>query len=186
MSSKQHILRAGLRYGLVGGLIAVGIFLLLFALDGDPIGTARFFDFILLPLFIFFAIKELRDYRQRGYMAYWQGMTVGFLTYLLIALLSALFLYFFLQFASQETFLGYQQENIKLLTDDPQKWISEIGEGSYRKAVRNMEQLSIVEVAFDDFLKKLLIGLFLTSFISIFLKRTPNENNLNPSEHLES
>lgn len=176
MNDKQQILKSGLRYGLVGGGIAIAIFLVFYFLKADPIGSIRFFDFVLIPIFVFFAIKELRDYRLGGRMAYWQGMSVGFVVYGLIALMSALFIYVFLAWVSPETFGTYQQENLKVLTEEPQKWIDEIGKEPYEKAVDDMSRLSVGEVAVDDLLKKLVIGLFLTSFISIFLKRNPNGN----------
>ena len=169
---KSQLYKVPLKYGLAGGAIAIVLFLTLYFSEGNPLANIRIFDFVLIPLFIFFTMKELRDYKYNGKMFYWQGMTAGFVCYLLIAALSALSIWIFLEVVDTDVFLVHKQENIAILTSESAKWIEQLGQRDYEKALANLQTVTPFSLAADDFLKKLLIGLLMTSVIAIFFKRT--------------
>lgn len=169
---KSQLYKVPLKYGVAGGAIAIVLFLTLYFSEGSPLANIRIFDFILIPLFIFFTLKELRDYKYGGKMFYWQGMTAGFVCYLLIALISGIFIWIFLEAIDPTLFLVHKQENIAILTSDSAKWIEQLGQADYDKTLANLQTVTPFSLAADDFLKKLLIGLLMTSFIAIFFKRT--------------
>ena len=169
---KSQLYKVPIKYGLAGGVIAIVLFLTLYYSDVDPISAVRPFDFILLPIFIFFSVKELRDYKYGGRLFYWQGMTVGLVCYLLIALVSASFLWLFLEFIDPALFLSHKQENIAILTAESKKWIDQLGAEAYENTLDSLRSVSIFSLVADDFLKKVLIGFLATTIIAIILKRT--------------
>lgn len=161
----------GLKYGLAAGAIAVVLFLVLWGLEEQPLDSLRFFDFILIPLFLYFTLKELRDYRMGGRLLYWQGMTAGLVCYLTLAVISALFILIFISYADTALLVAHKQENLKVLEEDPQKWIEQVGKQAYEQALLEVKQLTAQDLAIDDFLKKALIGLFFTGIITLFFKK---------------
>lgn len=169
---RTQLFKVPFKYGVAGGIISLLLFLTLYFLEENPLSAIRLFDFLLIPLFIFFSLKEYRDYRNAGKMAYWEGMTVGFVCYGLIALISASSILFFLEMIDPELFAQHKQENITILTQDPQEWVEQLGKEDYEEALEDVRGITPVSLAVDDFVKKILVGLFLTSIISIFLKRT--------------
>ena len=169
---KSQLYKVPLKYGLAGGAIAIVLFFTLYFSDGEPLANIRIFDFILIPIFIFFTLKELRDYKYGGKMFYWQGMTAGFVCYLLIALLSGLTIWIFLEGVDPALFVAHKKENIAILTSESAKWIEQLGQADYEKTLANLQTITPFSLAADDFLKKLLIGLLITSLFAIFFKRT--------------
>ncbi|MBW3544147.1 MAG: DUF4199 domain-containing protein [Bacteroidetes bacterium] len=171
VQSKKPMLMAGLKYGAAGGGLAIVLFVVLWTIKENPLDAGRLFDFFMLPLFIFFTLKELRDYRQGGRLAYWQGMTAGLFCYTTLALISALFIFIFLTYGGTDLLVQHQQENLAVLTDDPQTWIEQVGQQAYDKALKEIRELTALDLALDDFLKKALIGLFFTGIITLFFKK---------------
>lgn len=167
----RTITTTGLKYGLAGGAISIILFLALWGLEEKPLDSLRMFDFILIPLFFYFTLKELRDYKQGGHLQYWQGMTVGIVYYTTLAFISALFIFIFISFADTTLLVQHKQDNLLVLTEDPQKWIGQVGKQAYDKAIAEIQHLTALDVALDDFLKKLLIGLFFTGIITLFFKK---------------
>lgn len=168
---KKPLFTTGLKYGIAGAFISIGLFLTLWLLKENPLDSLRMFDFILIPLFVFFTLKEVRDYHYKGRLLYWQGMTAGFVCYASLAAVSAIFIYIFLSFADTDLLMRHQQENLAVLMDDPQKWIEQVGQQAYNKALEEVRNITALDLALDDFLKKLLIGLFMTGIITLFYKK---------------
>ncbi len=169
---KSQLYKVPLKYGLAGGSISIVLFLTLYFSEGDPLSNIRIFDFILIPLFVFFTVKELRDYKYNGKLLYWQGMTAGFVCYLLIAIISAITIWIFLAIVDPALFVAHKQENIAILTNESAKWIEQLGQKGYNKTLADLDTVTPFSLAADDFLKKLLVGLLLTTVIAIFFKRT--------------
>lgn len=167
-----QLVKVPLKYGVAGGVIGIILFLTLYYSDGEPLYSIRIFDFVLLPIFVFFSIKEVRDYKWGGKIAYWQGMTAGLFCYVVIALVSALFIWIFLTNIDPELFVQHKQENIAILTGDQQNWVEQLGEDGYEQALADVSATTPFSLAADDLIKKLLIGFFMTSLIAIFLKRS--------------
>lgn len=168
----KPLVKVPLKYGIAGGVISIILFLTLYFSDGNPLTSIRVFDFILLPIFIFFSIKEVRDYHWGGKIAYWQGMTAGLFCYMVIALISGLFIWVFLEKIDPAVFVQHKQENIAILTGDQQNWVEQLGSEGYEQALEDVSAMTPFSLAADDFIKKLLIGFFMTSLIAIFLKRS--------------
>ena len=64
----KKLLRISARYGVVGGVLAFVLLLIMYYLGRHPLVTSPFFDFriLLFGIFIFFTLKEFRDYEQGG------------------------------------------------------------------------------------------------------------------------
>jgi hypothetical protein len=149
------------------------MFLLLYFLGNNPLIVGRPWDFglLLIPLMIFFAIKDFKTNFNAGELRFWQGMTAGFVTYFVLALGVAIFIYLFLLFADPTILDGYIQDRITLLTESKEQFINQLGENLYYEQIDKMNQTTAFIVAIDDFWKKLLIGLFLTILIAAVLRK---------------
>ncbi len=169
----RALANVGLKYGIAGGVLAIILFLSLYQLNESPLSSIRLFDFILIPLFVVFALWEAKRYTLGGYLSYSQGMTVGAVCFIILALVSALFILLFLRWADPELLVQYQQEGLSILqsTSSDIDW-SELGTAEHQEAIEKVRSATAYQVALDDFLKKTVIGLFLTSLFSIFMKKS--------------
>ena len=116
-------------------------------------------------------MKDFKTNFNAGELRFWQGMTAGFVTYFVLAIGVALFIYLFLVFADPTILDGYIQDRIALLTASKEQFINQLGEKLYFEQIDKMNQTSAFVVAIDDFWKKLLIGLFLTILIAAVLRK---------------
>lgn len=173
MKTLRPIYAVPLKFGLVGGAMIALLFAGIYFFGKNPLVVYRQFDFgfLLLPLFLFFSIREFRDFGNNGELRFWQGMTVGFLTYMLIAFLSALFVWVFVSAVDGQLLAGYVGDRLRLITTMKEEMIAQMGEAVYERAYSEVQGISVLEVAIDDFLKKIFIGLFLTILISVFLRK---------------
>ncbi len=128
------------------------------------------FGFLLIPIMVFFAIKDFKENHNKGELRFWQGMTAGFVTYSTIAVGSAIFIWIFLSLEEQ-VLQGYIADRLQLLMENRAEFESTLGEDLYKEQVRKMNATTPGVMAWDDFWKKLSIGLFLTILISVILRK---------------
>lgn len=152
------------------GLCLLGM-LVLYFLDVEPVSMNLIMGYFFTPIFVFFAIKSFRDTYNQGELYFSQGMTVGFFVYTLMALLSALYIFIFLQVEPQ-AFDTFRQVNLDLMTDNQVVLKEQLNESAYAETYSSVAGMSRWDVAINDFLRKIFPGLFFTIIISIILKRS--------------
>ncbi len=176
MNLKNPLIAVPLKYGLVGGGLSVLLFLLIYFLGKNPLIVYRGFDFsfLLIPIFTAFSIKEFRDRWNNSTLRFGEGMTVGFFNYMAIAIVSALFIWIFLAVVDPELLAGYIVDRSSLLDEMKVQMIEKFGEDVYFQTIAEVQESTAFIIALDDFLKKIIIGLFLTIIISVIFKKQPN------------
>lgn len=171
---KSQLVKVPLKYGIVGGILSMLVFLVLYWSGDYPLVESSYIiNGVIILLMLFFAVKELRDYHYDGKLLYWQGMTAGFVCVLVICLLSALFVVIFISYIDEHILIQHQSYIQDKLTDHPEEWIERHGEEIYQQVIaQNRQLLSPLEIAVDDFLKKGVVGLFISTVIALLFKRT--------------
>ncbi|MCC5937057.1 MAG: DUF4199 domain-containing protein [Lunatimonas sp.] len=167
----NKFMHAALPFGIAGGFLLVLGFLLLYFLGTEPVGMVLNFGYVATPLFVFAGIKQFRDKHNGGELYFSQGMSVGFFVYTLMALISAFFIWVFMVF-QPEVFEVFKASNIALLEQKRALLTEQLGEQSFEETYVNIQAMSVFDVALNDFLRKIIPGLFFTIIISIILKRT--------------
>lgn len=107
----------------------------------------------------------------RGEMGFGQGMTTGFFVYSILALISAIGIFIFLQL-EPAIFEDFKSSNIFLLEENKEVLVEQLDEEAYVNTLNNISNMTVLDVAINDFLRKIFPGLFVTIIISIILKRT--------------
>ncbi|MEX2591489.1 MAG: DUF4199 domain-containing protein [Anditalea sp.] len=165
--------KAAYLFGLLGGAFCGIAFLVIYFLDKDPISFTEIFGYAIIPVFVFLGIKNFKDRMNEREMSFGQAMTVGFFVYSILALISAMVIFVFLNVAP-EIFDGYRTSNLDLLVEKKEVLIAQLDQESYDRTHENISNMTIFDVAVNDFLRKVFPGLFFTIIISIILKRTKN------------
>lgn len=170
-SLKNKLIAVPLRYGIIGGGITILLFLIFYFLDMNPLANIKMVDMFILAIFIFFALKEFRDRYNDRQLHFWQGMTGGVVTYLTIAIISAIFILIMTVIIDPDMTTKYIDGLTKLLIDNRQSMVETINEESYLEALAGVAETTPFDLALDDFLKKSMIGLFLTIIIAVILRK---------------
>ena len=88
---------AGVRYGLISGIISIALFLLMSVTKMDMNGPARW---IGLPIGIVLIVLAHKYYKENGdgYMSYGQGIGIAFWMALVSSVISSVFSYVYMKF----------------------------------------------------------------------------------------
>jgi hypothetical protein len=171
---KQPLLKLSIRYGLVAGVMATAVLIALFYMGRHPAMISPFLDFriMVFGIFIFFSLKELRDYYQGGALYFWQGMIGGGLIVLIATVLSSIGLQIF---GSLEE--GFVTQYIKLMTDYlktfPKEDIERIGKDVYERNLNALPETNIGKLVETYFAQGIAIGFFVNIILSVILRRQP-------------
>jgi len=178
MNFKSPLVKIPFRYGLLGGLIGCMVISILFFLGRHPFLLPVIFDFriLMFSVFIFFSLKEIRDYHLEGILFFWQGMVSSYIFILTAALIGSGFTWAFALWSPwflplyveklQQQMLGYKEEIIK-----------SVGTEVYSQQLAKLPFTTPLDLAGDYFLKSLIIGLFLAIIFSVIVRRTPQTPN---------
>ena len=148
-------------------------FHLLSYLYPDPTNLNFLFGYVLVPISVFLSIKFFKEYSNSGYLSFSEGMTVGFVTYTLLGILSTLGIWLILAF-SPELFEVIKNQKIEVLSQSKETIISQLGENSFQTTQENMKDLSPWDIALNDGLWKIVPGMFFSIIISIIFRKNPN------------
>jgi hypothetical protein len=166
-------LKSSYKFGLVGGLFSVFAFVLLSFLKSDPTNLSLIFGYVISPFALFLAIKFFKEYSNRGLLSFSEGMSVGFVTYCLIAIISGLGVLIYLNL-SPELFEEIKNSKLEVLLKNQDTITQEMGLNSYESTLSYVKQMSKMDIAFNEGIWKIIPGLFFTIIISIILRKNTN------------
>jgi Protein of unknown function (DUF4199) len=174
MNAKSPLLKVPFRYGLLGGVIGSIVIVVLYFIGRHPFLLPVIFDFriILIGVFIFFSLKELRDYHLQGVMFFWQGMIGSYVFIITSALMGSLFTWGFARWNAG--FLpSYVEKLQQQMLSYKEEIITSVGIDAYNQQLAKLPFTSPLDLAGDYFLKSMIIGLFLAIIISVILRKQP-------------
>ena len=163
-------LLASYKFGLIGGIFCVAAFVIFKVLGMDPTKLSMLFGYFLIPIFLFIGIRFYRNQVNQGLLSFSEGMSVGFLIYSLIALVSGLGIWVILMFSSS-LYEEIKTKKIEILTENKDLIVEQIGVDSYDVTYQSLLEMTALDIATNDFIWKILPGLFFTIIISIILRR---------------
>ncbi|UII20343.1 DUF4199 domain-containing protein [Fulvivirga ligni] len=174
----KPLVRVPLKFGLIGAILGVVIILVLYFINRHPLLIPPFLDFriLLFAVFIFFAMKEFKDFYNNQMMNFWQGIVIGFIIYMVIGILVGLSIVIicqimpgFLQTYIDGTVNGMMMQKDQLLHGGK----ITITEEEFNKQVVLLKNDTGAGTLFFDYLvKSTLIGFFVTLLLSVLMRRT--------------
>jgi hypothetical protein len=170
------MIQVAIKYSMAGGAILIILFLILYFTNENPLLYSKLIDVFILLIFLVFAIKEFREIYNNGVLHFWQGMSVGILSYLGMAIISAVFIYIMTAMVDPQLLTHYIESRMIMLEENKDTLIKTINEQAYLKSMSGVRNTTVLDLALDDFLKKSITGLIITIAISvIFRKQTPKQ-----------
>lgn len=169
------IFKSTLKYGLIAGVFMVIIYHLSFWLGVNPqIDLGHLFlDLILIGLFVFFAAKDYKVYKNGGILQFWQGMTIGFIVYTVGAVVFLLAQIIYFNFDS-DAVINYHEAATKFLEESADMFIEKFGKEAYDVQLEEIGKMTKWDLIKESTLKKIIVGVFITPVISIILRKQPN------------
>lgn len=170
----NSLVKVSLRYGLLAGVIGSALLIGLYYMGRHPFLIPVYIDFriILFGVFIFFTLREIRDYYQNGTMYFWQGFVASFLFTLAYAVLSSLAIVVFMEVvpAFVDDYITLSVAQLKSL---PSEVIDSIGSEVYERNLSMLPETDAADLGLLYFLQSFLISLFISIILSVILRRQP-------------
>lgn len=169
--------RIPLKYGVIGALLGILLIVALFYAGRHPLLIPAMLDFriILFAIFIFFGLKEFRDYHNNNILNFWQGMVISFIIYMIIGVVVGLFIILFANIVPQ--FLtDYITGAVQGLELDKKQLVSEgdirITPEEFDRQIMLLKEMKPSLLAVDYIIKSCFIGFFIAIILSVILRRT--------------
>ena len=178
LKTQNPLLLVPFQYGFVGAFFNILAIIVLFYLDRHPLLLNPILDarIPLYALIVFVTFKAYKDNYSNGIMHFWQGMAMGMIAYIIMALGTALFIYIFSEISATQFLEEYKRIAIGQLSMNKELFIESIGEKTYFDTMDQLPKTRSIHLAVDYLLKSMPIGLFLTLLLSVLLR-----NKLSPN-----
>lgn len=158
-------------FGLIGGVFCVLAFLLFKWIGVDATNLSMLFGYVLVPIFVFLGIRYFRNDINGGELSFAHGMTIGFLVYTMIAVTAGLGIWLVLSL-SPEFFQEIKAAKVAVMDTNKDLIVGQLGKESFDFTYEKIQAMTALDIALNDFIWKILPGLFFTIIISIILRRT--------------
>ncbi|MBL0745151.1 DUF4199 domain-containing protein [Chryseolinea lacunae] len=172
MTSK--LFRISARYGAVGGILAFIMLIVMYYMGRHPFLVAPYLDFriLLFGVFIYFTLREFRDYDQEGVLYFWQAMLGGLAVVMLMTTITSVLLLIFGTWDNGfvTTYITEMTAYVKAF---PKEDIERIGKEVYARNLEALPTTNMWKLAVTYFMQGLMIGFFVNIIISVILRRQP-------------
>ena len=165
------MIKVAFKYGIAGGIVLIILFLILYYTNENPLLYSRLIDVFILLIFLVFAIREFRQVYNNGKLHFWQGMSVGILTYIGMAMISAVFIYIITTIVDPQLLTHYIESRMIMLEENKDTLIETIDEQAYLKSMSGVKNTTAFDLALDDFLKKSITSLIITIAVSVIFRK---------------
>ncbi len=136
------------------------------------IGIVLDFRIALFAVFMFFILKELRDYHFGGYLFFWQGLMATWLFVIVFSVVASVLIWIF-----GINVPGFVIKYIELATNQlktmPPESVKEIGQETYESIAAEIPKIRAIDLARRYFIQCYLISFFISIIISVILRRQP-------------
>ena len=170
----QPIIIVPLKYGLIAGVLTSLLVVAFFYLVQHPFLIPVFLDFriFIFGVFIFFTLKELRDFHYAGILYFWQGLLSSLMFTSVFALWSSgcIALFVVIEPRFLETYISLSIEQLRALPPDI---VERIGKDVYERNLELLPATNGLDLAFLYFTQSFMISFFISIILSVILRSQP-------------
>lgn len=168
------MIKPTIKYSILCGVFLIGLFFISMNFGSNPLLDFRhfIFDLGIFFLFVFFAGKEFKDFRNDGYLHFWQGISIGFIV-LLPAVLLFSFVFYVIFESNQELMVGYKEGAKAFLLDRKEIFLKEFSHKQLDEQIAAVDDITTTQLLFSTFWKKIGAGFLITPVVSIILRKKP-------------
>ena len=169
----KKYLSPGVAFGFIGGLVGLIAFLTFYYLDHSPLLNLNSFilELMITFLFVFLPIQYVKRSINRGNLRFWEGMTVGFFAYTVMAILTFTYLLVFIEYIDNSALREYIDNSKEYLNNSVVREENMISEEEFERQVLELNDVTSKDLALSALIKKMIMGLLLTPVASIIMRK---------------
>jgi hypothetical protein len=171
---RKPLTQVPVKYGAIASALLALLFIVLYSMGKHPLFVPLFLDvrLIMLPLFMFVAMKDFRDSQNGGILHFWQGLTAGFITFTTVAVITSLFIMFMAE-VSPNFLPEYISARLELLEGNKAQFSEALNEQFVQGQIDSLPLTRPIDLAVDYFWKTIAIGIFLNIILAVVLRKQP-------------
>ncbi|WP_370089551.1 DUF4199 domain-containing protein [Ekhidna sp.] len=168
------MIKSTLKYSILCGLFLIGLFFISINFGSNPLLDSRhfWFDLGVYFLFIFFAGKEYKDFRNGGYLHFWQGISIGFIVFIPAIILFGGVLLVMLNI-DDAILEAYKEGAEALLKSNEDFYKEELGEELLNERYTDIASMTPTQLIQMTFRNKLFSAFLITPVVAIILRKKP-------------
>jgi hypothetical protein len=170
----KPLVKVPLKFGSIAGVLGFLFMIGLYYMGRHPFLIHIIMDFriILFAIFIFFTLKELRDFHQGGILYFWQGLIASFLFTTVYAILTFTAIITFATVVP-EFVTTYITQSIVLAKSISPEVIEQIGKDVYERNLSTLPSTNAIGLAQQHTWQSYFISLFISIILAVILRRQP-------------
>jgi Protein of unknown function (DUF4199) len=168
------LVRIPMAYGILGGILSLAFAISFYYFGKHPFWINPFIDIrvFVIAIFLFFSLREVRDYFLDGILYFWQALGGCYIFLATMMLVSTLGLVVFVNY--KPDFLNdYIDQGLQQLNSLNPDAIKEIGKPAVDELLKTLPNYTLQEMAKKYASQTLIIGTFITIIISVISRRQP-------------
>lgn len=174
MRKPSPLFTIAVRYGAIAAVLSIALNMAMFYMNRHPVMILPYLDFrvFLYGIFIFFSLKEYRDFHNEGALHFFQGM---FGSFVLVATAGVLGSILYRIFGAFET--NFIPEYVRLMTEYLKGWpeedIARVGKETFERNLQSLPSTNMGQIATMYLVQSFGIGLFVSIIMSVILRKQP-------------
>jgi hypothetical protein len=166
----QSIIRVGVKYGVLCGLVCFLIILGLYFTGVNPFGEMGRITYVPIPVFLFLAIRYYKLFNDTE-IGFLKGLRVGLSVSFYTALSAAMLVFLFVHLAGAEVLQNHINEMRALLDETREQQISLLGQELYDEGYKALSSITPSMLAADDFVRRIFVGGIFSLIAAIFFRK---------------
>lgn len=174
MRKPSPLFTIAVRYGAIAAVLSIALNIAMFYMNRHPVMISPYLDFriFLYGIFIFFSLKEYRDFHNEGALHFFQGM---FGSFVLVATAGVLGSILYRIFGAFET--NFIPEYVRLMTEylksAPEDEVARVGKETIERNLQALPSTNMGQIATLYLVQSFGIGLFVSIIMSVILRKQP-------------
>jgi hypothetical protein len=170
----KPLIKVPLKFGLIAGILGAALTIGLYYIGPHPFLFDVYTDYriFLFAIFIFFSLKELRDYHQGGVLYFSQAIVSSLIFLVVYAALASAIIWIF-AIAIPEFVQAYVRLYLGKFRAMPQEIIDKIGKSVYDRNLALIPSTNATDLAILYFGQCFVIGTFISILLSVITRRQP-------------
>lgn len=174
MRKPSPLFTIAVRYGAIAAVLSIALNMAMFYMNRHPVMISPYLDFriFLYGIFIFFSLKEYRDFHNKGALHFFQGM---FGSFVLVATAGVIGSILYRIFGAFET--NFIPEYVRLMTEylksAPEDEVARVGKETIARNLQALPSTNMGQIATLYLVQSFGIGLFVSIIMSVILRKQP-------------
>lgn len=166
--------KVAVKYSLICGAFLLLLFWVSYRFGSNPMIDFKhmFFDLIIFILFVLFSCKEFKSYKNGGILHFWQGMTLGFLTYAPATIIFAVGVAIFF-WVDPNLLEDFKVQALQYMEGNKAEFLNDMSEEQFATQLGTIQTVTTTQMISGGAFKKFMAGFFVTPVVAIILRKKP-------------